>query len=325
LAGEIVVRDVRKEDNHALIDLDRQCVMGGAIQFVFDRFPDFFARSRAYEDFRMCVAEEEETIIGVGGVTVKSLEVNGVRDRWAYFYDLRVSPVHRRRGVAGLVANFLGDAVREAGISGAYSWVIEGNTASEFFVERRGSVPCRQCALALISGLAEAQSHGFERITERDDEVASLLETTYRLYDFTPSWDPATLYRSLDRLTPLGWQGLYGKRVPGRGAVCFGLWDYSPVMQVIFRDRESETQIRPFFLYPLGWWDPNTLMEGLRAARVKIAATGGTLLLPYIPGDPFSEFIPREALRVGMTLYVRGLPREGVHTNRRVFIDPTDL
>ncbi|MFQ5989557.1 MAG: hypothetical protein ACE5K9_06555, partial [Candidatus Methylomirabilales bacterium] len=88
VALDIVIRDARKEDNQALIELDRQCVMGGEIQLVFDRSPDFFARSRAYEHFRMCVAEQEGKIIAVGAVAFKNLRVDGIRDRWAYFYDL---------------------------------------------------------------------------------------------------------------------------------------------------------------------------------------------------------------------------------------------
>ncbi|MFQ5959994.1 MAG: GNAT family N-acetyltransferase [Candidatus Methylomirabilales bacterium] len=325
MASEIVVRDARQEDNDALIVLDRQCVMGGAIPLVFDRSPDFFARSRAYDSFRLCVAEEGGTIIGVGGVTVKSLQVNGIRDRWGYFYDLRVKPTHQRRGVARRIANVLRDTVLEAGIVGAYSWVIEGNTPSESFVEGRGNIPLRQCAMALISGSDGGESRGFERITERDDEVASLLDATYRLHDFTPPWDPATLYRTLDRLAPLGWQGLYCRQVHGTWAACFGLWDYSQVMQLSFRGRPSEKPFRPFFLYPLGWRDPDTLVEGLRAARAMITASGGTLLLPYVPGDLLGDVIPPDAVRIGLTLYVRAPWQGRKQKDRLVFIDPTDL
>jgi GNAT superfamily N-acetyltransferase len=176
LASDIVIRDARPEDNEALIELDRQCVMGGTIQLVFDRSPDFFARSRAYESFRVCVAEQQGILIGVGGVTLKSLRVGGIRQRWAYFYDLRVHPSHRRRGVAGLIANALVDGIRDAGITGAYSLVIEGNVPSESFVEMRGSIPYKQCALALLSG--EAGPIRLERIPDVSDEVAALLEAT---------------------------------------------------------------------------------------------------------------------------------------------------
>ncbi|MEE9182658.1 MAG: hypothetical protein V3U33_08845 [candidate division NC10 bacterium] len=77
MASEIVIRDAREEDNQALIDLDRQSVMGGEIELVYDRSPDFFARSRVYEQFRMCVAEEDGALIGVGGGSIKSLRVDG--------------------------------------------------------------------------------------------------------------------------------------------------------------------------------------------------------------------------------------------------------
>lgn len=299
--------------------------MGGTIELVFDRSPDFFARSRAYDAFRMCVADQEGTIIGVGGVTVKSLRVNGVMSRWAYFYDLRVHPMHRRRGVAGLIANGLVDAIRDAGIAGAYSWVIEGNAPSESFVEMRGSNPVRRCALALLSGEVGAKADECERIAGAGNEAASLLEETYRRYHFTPSWNPEVLSSTLDRLAPLGWQGMYGRRAQGGWGVCFGLWDYSSVMQMTFRSRGSEMRTRPFFLYPLGWRDPQSLREGLRAAQAMIATGGGTLLLPYAPEDPVSACVPDDAFRLGMTLYVRWLPGEEMQTDGLVFIDPADL
>ncbi len=296
--------------------------MGGTIQLVFDRSPDFFARSRAYESFRMCVAEQEGTLIGVGGVTVKSLRVNGIRHRWAYFYDLRVHPSHRRRGIAGLIANALVDGIRDAGITSAYSLVIEGNAPSESFVEMRGSLPFKRCALALLSG--EAGASRLERIPDVSSEVASLLEATYRSYHFTPPWDPETLHGTLDRLTPLGWEGMYGRRAEKGWGCCFGLWDYSSVMQMTFRGRGAEMHTRPFFLYPFGWQDPQWLLDGLRAAQAVIAS-GGTLLLPYVPGDPVSTVIPQDAFRVGMTLYVRGPAPKEVQTDGFVFIDPADL
>jgi len=296
--------------------------MGGTIQLVFDRSPDFFARSRAYESFRMCVAEQEGTLIGVGGVTVKSLRVNGIRHRWAYFYDLRVHPSHRRRGIAGLIANALVDGIRDAGITSAYSLVIEGNAPSESFVEMRGSLPFKRCALALLSG--EAGASRLERIPDVSSEVASLLEATYRSYHFTPPWDPETLHGTLDRLTPLGWEGMYGRRAEKGWGCCFGLWDYSSVMQMTFRRRGAEMHTRPFFLYPFGWQDPQWLLDGLRAAQAVIAS-GGTLLLPYVPGDPVSAVIPQDAFRVGMTLYVRGPAPKEVQTDGFVFIDPADL
>ena len=296
--------------------------MGGTIQLVFDRSPDFFARSRAYESFRMCVAEQEGTLIGVGGVTVKSLRVNGIRHRWAYFYDLRVHPSHRRRGIAGLIANALVDGIRHAGITSAYSLVIEGNAPSESFVEMRGSLPFKLCALALLSG--EAGASRLERIPDVSSEVASLLEATYRSYHFTPPWDPETLHGTLDRLTPLGWEGMYGRRAEKGWGCCFGLWDYSSVMQMTFRGRGAEMHTRPFFLYPFGWQDPQWLLDGLRAAQAVIAS-GGTLLLPYVSGDPVSAVIPQDAFRVGMTLYVRGPAPKEVQTDEFVFIDPADL
>jgi hypothetical protein len=223
------------------------------------------------------------------------------------------------------MADSLASAIRDQGITAAYSWVVEGNTASESFVEGRGSVPIRRCATAFLPGLAGGNVHGFEQIMERSDEVASLVEATYRSYQFTPEWDVGTLCGTLDRLGPLGWQGMYGKRVRAGWDICFGLWDYQRVMRMAVRDGGSETHVRPFFLFPLAWRGPEQLREGILAAQAMIAAQGGTLLLPHVPGDPVSAVIPGGAFRIGMTLYGRGIELQGARVDGPVFIDPADL
>lgn len=53
----VTVREARPEDNDALIALDAACSMGEAVPLCFDRSPDFFARSAAYEIAVVLVAE----------------------------------------------------------------------------------------------------------------------------------------------------------------------------------------------------------------------------------------------------------------------------
>ncbi len=50
------VRQARQSDNEALVELDRRCAMGEETTLAFDRFPDFFARSKAYEQLQLFVA-----------------------------------------------------------------------------------------------------------------------------------------------------------------------------------------------------------------------------------------------------------------------------
>jgi ribosomal protein S18 acetylase RimI-like enzyme len=325
LATRVVVRDAQEEDNQPLIALDRQCVMGEQVQLVSDRSPDFFARSKVYETFRLAVAEEEGRVIGVGGVTFKTLRVGGKEDRWAYLYDLRVAPSHRRQGVANRIADHLRKAIQEAGITRAYSWVMEHNTPSESFVERRGSVPLRRCCLALLSHPGETVPERFEQVSHRIEEMVSLLEETYRRHHFLPLWDPWTLRAAFHRLKSLGWRQMYGKKEGGRWVACFGLWDYSRVMRMSLRDRAMEVNIRPFFLYPLGWRDPDALREGILAAQSMVAREGGTLLFPYDPQEAIGPFVPRQTLQMGMTLYVRNFSEEGVDRGEPIFVDPRDL
>lgn len=325
LAARVRVRDAQEEDNRLLIALDRQCVMGEQVQLVCDRSPDFFARSKVYEAFRLAVAEAAGEIIGVGGVAFKTLRVGGKVDRWAYLYDLRVAPSHRRQGVANLITDHLRAAIREEGIPRAYSWVMEHNTPSESFVERRGSVPLRRCCLALCSDPGGRGPDRFEPILDRVEEVVPLLQETYRRHHFLPPWDPLTLRATLHRLQSFGWRQMYGKKEGGRWVACFGLWDYSPVMRMTFRAGDREVGVRPFFLYPGGWRDPEACREMISAAQGMIAREGGTLLLAYDPQEAIAPLLPRQAIQMGMTLYVRNFFGEGIGSEGPIFVDPRDL
>ena len=110
------VRRARESDNRALIELDRRCTMGEETRLAFDRSPDFFARSKAYERHQLFVAEAEHTLVGVGGVALKPLRVAGESLKAAYFYDLRVDPGFRRLGVASAIGDaFEGPGEAEEG------------------------------------------------------------------------------------------------------------------------------------------------------------------------------------------------------------------
>ena len=60
----VTVREARPEDNDALIALDAACSMGEAVPLCFDRSPDFFARSAAYERAVVLVAVSRAVAVG---------------------------------------------------------------------------------------------------------------------------------------------------------------------------------------------------------------------------------------------------------------------
>jgi N-acetylglutamate synthase-like GNAT family acetyltransferase len=77
----VSVRLANEDDNARLLELVRMCPQGTNLVLQFDRSPDFFSRSRAYQNYKVFVVEEEGKIVGTVGTTLKSFNMGGIWQR----------------------------------------------------------------------------------------------------------------------------------------------------------------------------------------------------------------------------------------------------
>lgn len=337
------VRRARESDNQALIELDRRCTMGEETRLAFDRSPDFFARSKAYERHQLFVAEAEHTLVGVGGVALKPLRVAGESLKAAYFYDLRVDPGFRRLGVASAIGDALRELVKQKEVDFTYSLVLEGNVPSLELVTKRGSRPVRRCALAILPAGEAGGAGRWRLLKERDlDRVAALFETSFSRHDLFPPYDAAALGGLVERPPGLSLRHCCGLDVGGDLLACFGLWDYSSIMRMRVQRRGAREQARqpwlfqaeeiaPHFLLPLAFQEPARLAEVIQeASRLLAERRGGAvvpaLLIPYDPEDQvFGALKQFERFEMGIQLFSRPGRREVKLGDRPLYLDPTDL
>jgi GNAT superfamily N-acetyltransferase len=335
------VREATPKDNAELLALDRQCVVAASTPMMFDRSPDFFARSRPYPWWRAYVAEGESGLVGVGAVALKSVLVRGQRGAAAYLYDLRVAPAFRRLGVA----RALGDAIRAHARSFApvvmYSLVMEGNVPSLMFVQSRGSRPVRPCVLSLIPipSVSPVEGLGATRL-EDPDAAFELLRSTQGDRDLFPFPDAACLRDRIARLDGRGFGGLYGWGATSGLAGCFGLWDYAPIMRMRTLEATPEwawtagRELHQVFLMPLGFRTGEGLARSVRLAAGLLrgeegpAGTARVLAIPHDREDPayavLEEFRP---IRLGFTMFgVEGAGGQVAAIGANpVCVDPADL
>jgi len=337
------VRPARESDNEALVELDRKCTMGEQTTLAFVRAPDFFARSKPYEQHTLVVAESDGALVGVGGLALKLLRVGGQLLKGAYFYDLRVDPAFRRVGVASVIEDALRDLVKQSEADVTYSLVLEGNVPSLQFAEKRGARPVRRCAVAILAP-AEAPGTGRLRSLEaRDlDRVSFLLERSYARHDLFPPRNVTGLHRLLKRTPGLSLRTWYGLERSGDLAACFGLWDYSSVMRMRVHRQRAPTEARvprpfqggefaPHFLLPLAFRTPALLAKSIQEARRLLNDRQGdsmsrALLIPYDPHDPaFVGLGEIERFEFGIQLFARPIRRDVTLGERPFYIDPIDL
>ncbi len=340
---QFTVRCARESDNEGLVELDRRCTMGEETTLAFDRSPDFFARSKPYEQHTLLVAEAGDAIVGVGGVALKRLRVAGELLKAAYFYDLRVDPAFRRLGVASAIGDALRGLVKQIEADFTYALVLEGNVPSLELVAKRGSRPVRRCVLAILPAGGAGGAGRWRPLEEQDlDRVTILIESAFPRHDLFPPLDVAACRDLLASSPGLSLRTCYGMTAGGALSACFGLWDYSAIMRIrVGRSRAVEhaqppwlfqaEEIAPHFLLPLAFQGPGLLAEVIQEARrLLVEQRRGwivpALLIPYDPEDrAFAVVRQFERFELGIQLFARPARREVGLGDRPIYLDPIDL
>ena len=336
------VRQAGPGDNAALLALDRQCVVPATTPVMFDRSPDFFARSRPYAYWRTYVAEGPRGLIGAAAMALKPVLLRGRRIQAAYFYDLRVAPDFRRLGVAKAVGDAVRGHARSLSPAVVYSLVMEGNIPSLTFVGSRGARPLRSGTLSMIpvETVPAAAPEGARRLEAPEIPGAlSLVAAAHPEQDLFPFPDAASLHDRIERVGAIGFRGLYGWDAAGRLAGCFGLWDYSPVMRMqVLQATEEWTwaagrDLHLVFLMPLGFRGPEDIAQAVRlaAARLHPGPLVGVAYVLVIPHDVeapgYATLDAFRPIRLGFTLF--GLDLSGARIaslgTRPAFVDAADL
>jgi len=340
---QFTVRCARESDNGGLVELDRRCTMGEETTLAFGRSPDFFARSKPYEQHTLLVAEAGDAVVGVGGVALKRLRVAGEQLKAAYLYDLRVDPAFRRLGVASAIGDALRGLVKQVEADFTYALVLEGNVPSLELVAKRGHRPVRRCVLAILPAGGAGGAGGWRPLEEQDlNRVTILIESAFRRHDLFPPLDVASLGRLFIRTPGVSLRTCYGMTAGGALSACFGLWDYSSIMRIrVGRSRAEEhthppwpfqaEKVAPHFLLPLAFQGPGLLAEVVQEARRLLVERRRNrivpaLLIPYDPEDrAFAVVRQFERFELGIQLFARSARREVGLGDRPLYLDPIDL
>jgi hypothetical protein len=133
-----------KENDHALRDLARNTPFPGWVHLAFCREPDFF-HGLAVEGNpgQVIAAIENNSLVGMGCRTVRSVYVNGQRSSIGYLSGLRILPSARRTTLLARGYHFLKKLHCQDGLVPAYlTTIIEGNKeARALLTSRRAGLP----------------------------------------------------------------------------------------------------------------------------------------------------------------------------------------
>jgi ribosomal protein S18 acetylase RimI-like enzyme len=123
------IRLAEADDNRSLKRIDSLCTQGKSMVYHYER-DDFFLRSRQYDRSYVYVAEIDGVIVGSVSAAIKTVRYNGKFTDIVYYYDIRVDPYQRRKGIASALYEATADRFFREGAEYAYIYILGSNLPS---------------------------------------------------------------------------------------------------------------------------------------------------------------------------------------------------
>jgi len=348
----INIREAVPEDNDELQELQAKCPQGTTLVASTVNTPDFFARAKAYESYKVFVACEGYRIIGSAACALRDATVNGKISRVGYVFQAFVSPDARRKGVAGQLLQQREDYLRQQGAVLAYTLIMEGNLPSMRYIESRGFKLHRTLVMPALVVRKETNVPSMGRIrpvTSKDlVTVAELLNETWQGFEFYEPTSAEALAQFINRTPAYSSDSLLVLEDQGEILACLGFWDWSQIMRITVKALSlkmrmigfllTTTRILPEFLKPgdimkqimltpIGFKDAAHLAVLVRYVNNRALLSGIQQIFCVCEQDHVLLRSMKGFIRVNTAIhvYVKLLQQDISLSDKQVFIDGIDM
>lgn len=349
------IREASADDNLELQELQAKCPQGTTLIVSTVNTPDFFARVKAYEDYKVYVVCEDNRIIGSAACAVCDAVVNGKITKIGHQFQTFVHPEYRGKRIAGQLHQVREQYLIQRGAVLSYALIMEGNIPSMRHTERQGYKRHRTLVMPGIPVFRQMDveyTGQVRSITPKDlNNVANLLNDTWQGYELYEPLTADSLAHFVERTPAYNYGNIFVLEEDSQITACLGFWDWSQVTQVtvkalslkmrligllisavrIFRPIPLAPKVgdilRQMVLTPIGFKDPKHLAVLLKhmnnraflkdIKQIFLICERGQPILGSLKGFPHID--------TAMHLYIKPL-REGISiTDRPVFINGVDL
>jgi len=351
----MLIREATPDDNAELQEAQAKCPQGTTLVVSTVNTPDFFARVKAYEDYIVYVASEDNHIIGSAACAIRDAVVNEKVVQVGHHFQIFVIPDYRGKGVAKQLHEHCEGYLTQKSVAMSYAFIMEGNLPSMYRIERQGF---KRHHTLVMPGLAvfrkmDASSQFKIRpvLTDELVTVADLLNDTWQGHELRETMSAERLSQFVTRTPGYTFDNLFVLEDRGEILACLGFWDWSKVtritverlnrrMQVFgflsdiasyFRQmpsvpRPGET-LKQMVLTPIGFKDPKHLGILLRYVNnVALRSDIGYIYCICERDHPLLTSMKGFA-RIDTTMYLYIKPiRENISiSNKPVFLNGVDL
>ncbi|MCP3900182.1 MAG: GNAT family N-acetyltransferase, partial [Desulfobacteraceae bacterium] len=134
----MIIREATQNDNAELQQLQALCPQGTSLIVSVVNTPDFFARAKAFESYKVYVVCEEDRIIASNACALKNALINGKLCKIGYSFQTFVHPDHRKKNLAKHLLQQAEDYLIKNNAVFVYGLIMEDNLPSIKLVESLG-------------------------------------------------------------------------------------------------------------------------------------------------------------------------------------------
>jgi RimJ/RimL family protein N-acetyltransferase len=269
----ISIREASVGDNDTLVKLQRECPMGTKLVLGVDSSPDYFARSKPFNDGRVLVAIDDDTIVGSAAYSIDDSLVGGRLFKTTYEYGFMVDPKHRRKGTAQQLQEQIEQIALGRNVDLLYLTIIEDNLPSIRLFSKMGFKKAKDCLT--FSRMAYKRTKTEEtriRSMEEADvhDVTRLINDTYRDYNLFKPFEPSGFLDYVRRIPHFGLGNILVFDDDRDIKACLGYWNYN--------------RVRRYIVQRMTW--------KLRAQMSMMRLAGLFTKVPHVPtvGEPLQSY-----------------------------------
>lgn len=254
------IREATSNDNETLQNLQAQCPMGSNLIVSQINTPDFFARAKAYERFKVYVACDNNRIIGSAAVAIRKAIINGSLSRIAYEYQYFTSPDYRKKGVARMLHRHMEDYFKKEEVALSFLVIMEGNTPSMGLFESQGFKFYRTLVMPTVFSYKTMEMSSTGQIREIKPKdmavVAELMNKTWKGYDFYELHTAESLIRFIDRTPGFTFNDFIVLENHNDILACLANWDWSQITKLTVKALSFRLKMITLIMNTVGLFRP---------------------------------------------------------------------
>jgi GNAT superfamily N-acetyltransferase len=251
-----LIIEATEADNDALNELQKKCPMGTSLVLGVDSSPNYFVRSRAFEDWHVFVAVENDIIVGSAAVAIKDICVEDRKIKAAYEYGFMVDPFHRRKGIAEKLQRHLEQIALNCKVDLLHLDIIEDNIPSIRLFSKMGFTKGKDCTTFSLMPYKEHKITLEADIRSMEmadvDAVTKLINETYHDYDFFIPYRPHDFLEALKKMRHFDLNNILLLEDNDGIKACLGYWEYHKVRKYIVQKLNWKLKAQTYMIRTLG-------------------------------------------------------------------------